>query len=91
MNASVTIVEVEIQRKDGYVFANSKDVPGLHLCSQDPQVVAQSIIPAIKMLFKLNRGLDVEVVPAADIDAFPTPAPVLQDHEPTTRFVMMAA
>ena len=67
------VIEVQFKTQDGYLHVTSEQVPGLYLCGPDPQDVIDDIIPAIKALFKLNRGWDVEVVPETEASQFPSP------------------
>ena len=67
------VIEVEFEWRDGYLHVTSKQVLGLHLCGPDSEAVLADVIPAIKTLFKLNHGLDVEVVPETELSLFPTP------------------
>ncbi len=67
----VAVIEVKIVNDGGFFTVESKDVPGLHLAGYDGHKVAANIIPAIKRLFKDNRKLDVEVVPATPAQTFP--------------------
>ena len=72
------VIEVQFEARDGYLHATSEQVPGLYLCGQDPHAVVEDIIPAIKSLFKLNRGWDVEVVPETEASRFPAPQEKLE-------------
>lgn len=89
-SSPLAIVTVMIERRDGYIFAHSDDVPGLDLCSQNEESIAKNILAGIKLLFKLNRGLNVEVMPVTDLATFPTPAPLLAGNEAAKRFAMVA-
>lgn len=70
------VVRVNLERgPDGRWFATSEDVFGLNLCSVDRKAVLRDIRRAIKLLFKANNGIDVEVTTQNRVDAFPTPKP----------------
>lgn len=91
-NSSGAVIRVRIKRSGGYIRATSKDVPGLFLCSQDSETLERNIIPAIKLLFKLNRGLDVEVFPmAATPERIQEPTRILNDRSADNHFVMVPA
>lgn len=90
-NTPFAVIELIIENRAGYIYVSSKDVPGLHLWGDDAQKVCKKIIPAIKMLFRLNRGLDVEVVPAASPNVFPAKVQVCADDRPADRYVMYSA
>lgn len=60
-NESFAVITVTVELSDGGVRIYSKDVPGLHLASSDIGAALRDVAPAIKMLFKMNRGWDVEV------------------------------
>jgi predicted RNase H-like HicB family nuclease len=89
-NTTIAVIELTVEQRAGYTYVSSKDVPGLHLWGDDEEKVFRNIAPAIKILFKRNRGLDVEVVPASDPKEFPRPVPVRHDHV-TDRYVMYPA
>lgn len=67
----VTTVVVNIQPEGAYFVAHSVDVPGLHVWGESQEQVCERVMKAIKLLFKLNRHIDVEVYPSADPDTFP--------------------
>lgn len=69
--AAYAVIEVHFEFRYGRLHVRSEDVPGLYLCGPDTEKVMDDIIPAIKALFKLNRGWDVEVVPETEISEFP--------------------
>lgn len=72
MNTRVfTTVRVEIRPQGDALIAVSHDVPGLHVWGADEKQVCDRAMAAIKVLFKHNRGLDVEVSPATDVATFP--------------------
>ena len=55
------IIRITIENRDGCLYISSKDVPGLWLWGKDPEIVVRNIVPAIKTLYRDNRGLEVEV------------------------------
>ena len=65
------IIEVKFEARDGCLHVTSEQVPGLYLCRSNLHEVIDDIIPAIKALFKLNRGWDIEVVPETEASLFP--------------------
>ena len=54
-------VRIKIEHRVGGVYISSTDVPGLWLWGEDVEQVFKNIIPAIRVLYKYNRNLDVEV------------------------------
>ncbi len=69
---SVLLVRVNLSEQSGLFFASSPDVAGLNICGKTMEQTCASAVKAIKMLFKHNRGLDVQVMPATeDDDNFP--------------------
>ena len=60
-NQSIETVRVNIEYREGCVYVSSNDVPGLWLRGIDSNRVFNNIAPAIKALYKYNRGIDVEV------------------------------
>lgn len=87
-NTALAVIELRIENRSGYIYVSSEDVPGLHLWGDDAKKVCQKIIPAIKLLFRLNRGLDVEVVPAASPNEFPSQREVCSSDKLADRYVM---
>ena len=60
------IVSIRVQRQDGYFYAASPEVPGLHVCGVSLDQTLVSAQRAVKALFKTNRNLDVIVTQASD-------------------------
>ncbi len=54
---------------DWHVF-QSDEVPGLYVASRDARLAFEDVGPAIKLLMKLNEGVDCEVVPEATFREF---------------------
>ena len=75
-DAPIAVIQVNIEEQAGYYYVTSNDIPGLHLWGEDRDRLCNIIIPAIKILYKKNRNLDVEVKMAADPQTFPEPAAV---------------
>ena len=90
-NTPIAVIELNIENRGGYVYVSSEDVPGLHLWGDDIQKVCQKIIPAIKLLFRLNRGLDIEVMPASSPNEFPALIAGCSDDKLAERYVMYPA
>jgi hypothetical protein len=71
MARSGTYIRLSIvERSHNFIYVTSDDVPELHLWGP-PSFVLEQLEPALKILFKRNRGLDVEVVPGSTLDKFP--------------------
>lgn len=58
------IVRVNLRREAGMFYADSPDLLGLHICGQTAEQTCLTVMKAVKALFKHNRGMDVEVIPA---------------------------
>jgi hypothetical protein len=58
---TIETVRIKIEERERCVYVSSDDVPGLWLWGKDQNRVFNSITPAIKALYKHNRGIDVEV------------------------------
>lgn len=56
-----TVVTVAMRRENGWYIATSPDLKGLIVCHQSHAKFAQEIPLCIKVLFKANHGIDVEV------------------------------
>lgn len=66
------IVSITVQKLDDCFYAASSDVPGVHVCGDTVEQTIESAARAVKVLFKVNRNMDVDVVPAsAYTDGFP--------------------
>ena len=68
---TATILSIRAEWRDGTLYLSSDDVPGLFLSGDDQEAVMHDLIPAIKALFKMNRGVDVDVYPVAPSSQFP--------------------
>ena len=67
----VAIIHVQIVPNAGSFFASSNDLPGLHVAASSEEKLCDRVIQAIKFLFKTNRGMEVDVVPAVNVQSFP--------------------
>ena len=65
------VIKVAIREDSGVYYANSIDLIGLHVCGTNLEQTCVRVIKAIKALFKHSRGMDVEVMPVTDTEAFP--------------------
>ncbi|MEW6332510.1 MAG: hypothetical protein AB1560_13715 [Pseudomonadota bacterium] len=57
----IETVRIKIEHREGCIYVSSDDVPGLWLWGKNSDQVLNNISPAIKSLYKHNRGIDVEV------------------------------
>lgn len=62
------LVRVDIREEGGWFFASSDDVPGLHVGGETLALTRQYVMQATRLLFKYNREMDVDVVPAERSD-----------------------
>lgn len=67
----VTTVIVNVAHQGNYFIATSNDVPGLHVWGDSEQQICERVMQSIKLLFKWNRKLDVEVFQESDPATFP--------------------
>ncbi len=58
------IVELDVRESEGMWFVTSKNLDGLNVCGDTIESTYQSVVKAVKALYKYNRGFDVEVHPA---------------------------
>lgn len=66
------IIRVNLREDSGYYYADSPDLLGLHICGKTPEQTCETMMKAVKALFKYNRKMDVEVVPATtNEESFP--------------------
>lgn len=57
----IETVRIKISYEDGCFYVSSEDIEGLWLWGHDLEVLFNNIGPAIKILYKYNRGMEVEV------------------------------
>jgi hypothetical protein len=62
------IIRVNLRKDAGYFYADSPDLLGLHICGKTAEQTCETVMKAVKALFKHNRGMDVEVLPATTSD-----------------------
>ena len=66
------IIRVKVTNDSGVFYAESPDLLGLHICGRSYEQTCQTVIKAVKALFRHNRNMDVEVVPATNnVESFP--------------------
>lgn len=67
------MIKLNLQRDGEVVYVDSQDVPGLHVCGPTEEAACESAAKAIRVLFKYNRKMDVDVVRAtSDAKQFPS-------------------
>ena len=64
--ATTVMTEVLISRVDGSYAIVSEQLPGLFLSGKDLSALLADVPSAIKMLYRLDCGMDVQVVPVAE-------------------------
>lgn len=70
------IIRVNVRQESGFLYANSVDLLGLHVCGNSFEQVCERVVKTIKAIFRHGRGIEVEVLPAsADVESFPLPKP----------------
>lgn len=57
----IETVKIKIARRDGRFYISSDDVPGLWLWGSDLGKLFEDVAPTIQDLYRMNRGIDVEV------------------------------
>ena len=80
-------VRVHIEYAQGVYIANSKDLPGLSLCSRNKASLFKLIPEVIQMLYKENKGLEVDVRKMADVHDISVQRQ-RKASKPTNRFVV---
>ena len=71
----VTTIKVNISPRTDYLMATSDDLPGLNVCAPSVEQACERIPAAIKLLYKLDHGIEVEVFEATDNRSFPMSSP----------------
>jgi hypothetical protein len=67
----VTTIRVELRSFGEGLIATSDHVPGLHVWGPNEDEVCARTMIGIKLLYKHNHGLDVDVYPATEPTIFP--------------------
>jgi hypothetical protein len=67
----ITIVKLAVSQIENAMAVRSDDVPGLHLWIAEMADFKPTVESALKLLFKHNRSMDIEVVWASEPRAFP--------------------
>jgi len=62
------VIAVTIEPMGKYYFVNSPDLPGICLIGKDHDELFNKLPQIIKILFKDNYGMDVEVATASEVD-----------------------
>lgn len=56
-----SVVTVSMKRENGWYIATSPDLVGLIVCHQNYVTFVQEIPECIKLIFKANHGIEVDV------------------------------
>ena len=67
----VTTISVDVSARPDHLMATSNDLPGLNVCATSVEQVCARVVEAIKILYRLNHGIDGEVYQATDSKIFP--------------------
>jgi hypothetical protein len=69
---SALIIRIKVEQEGNMIYVSSQDLHGLHICGPTVEQTYQSLVKAVIALFKYNRKMDVEVIPATtDGKSFP--------------------
>lgn len=60
--SQITSISVDYKHVDGWHVFSSSEVAGLYVASQDPERAYNDVACSIRMLLKLNEGLECDVV-----------------------------
>lgn len=64
-----SVVTVTMKRENGWYIATSPDLEGFIVCHQNFIIFTQEIPICIKMLFKADHGMEVDVEELPSIDS----------------------
>lgn len=67
MGPSSFTVRLVVRQRTRYLSATSAEVPGLFLAGDSIEDLHRRAMPAVKHLLKVNRQLDVDVLPTDDL------------------------
>lgn len=70
----VTTINVSLSPRENYLLATSDDLPGLNVCASSVAEACERVPAAIKLLYRLDHGIEVEVFEATDNRSFPMPS-----------------
>ncbi|MDE0004258.1 MAG: hypothetical protein OXQ29_16335 [Rhodospirillaceae bacterium] len=87
MNIASTVISVQIIEEEGVLFTRSTDLPGLRLCSRDMNSLLADIPDAIKLLYRENKGVAVDVRPTVPVNVFPAPPPSIEIAKVDTTYL----
>ena len=85
-----SVIEVAIENCGQYVYAHSKDIPGLHIAGSTLDELLPKMEDAIKALYRLNLGLEVTDVTLALDPSFSPRVPELEVVENVRKYVLSA-
>lgn len=75
--SNITVISICFHENGGIIHAYSPDLPGLHVCGKRRETVLADVPEVIRMLYKLNDGVEVTVKMAATAQ-FKRPKPTRQ-------------
>ncbi|MBT2299300.1 hypothetical protein J7E70_02380 [Variovorax paradoxus] len=55
---------------DGWHIFDSEDLPGLYVASRDAEQAFNNVGQVIEGLFKLDHGIDIQIVPEVSVKEF---------------------
>jgi hypothetical protein len=61
-NTPLTVINVTVKPRGELLFASSEDLFGLNIVAPNEEELCARLIPAVKWLFKQNKGMDVDVI-----------------------------
>lgn len=70
MPTKFTFIKVQYRFVDGHHMFTSDDIDGLLVVSKDAETAYRDVAPSIKLLLKMNEGIDCEVEPAMSFHDF---------------------
>ena len=65
-NTVASYIRVILREEQGGYYAHSADLAGLSIWGENREQVCERAKEAVRVLYKLNNGQDVEVLEAAD-------------------------
>ena len=87
LDQPIATIAVFVRQDSGALVATSPDLKGLNVWGKDEAELCDRIVQGIKVLFRLDRGMTVDVRIAAEVKSFERPRAL----SPRSQFLVAAA
>lgn len=87
LDQPIATIVVHVRQDAGAFVGTSPDLKGLNVWGRTEAELCDRIVQGIKVLFRLDRNMDVDVSVAAEVQSFERPRAL----SPSSRFLVAAA